>query len=985
MISILIPSGILLAVFWARYFLDRYKSGKHIPLIVPLAFTCLFIPKINLITVNQTYSTAGIRTDDFLVVIMLVTALRESFTYRNKYIKWGLLFLAALSAAALVSMITGIRNGLENNVLFSILSIVRKYEYFAFALVGIYIARKTEIARKTVLKEFTWLSFFHVIIGLMQVAGLCNYAVSGSLGSTQWVTNVAVSTFNGHYEYGHFLCFGVAIYLSAFLRKRKLWMLGMVLVSCVMIWLTESRSSMMAGIFLIVVILLVFAFRKDSSRALRISASAVILAALIAGVLFAAGMIKIGKFNFVNLSEYVDVLKQDIEHGDLRLYAENIRAGIPDKEAASAWISDRSASIRFYKWGAALNGFRQFPLFGYGTGVTQVMDGSYVKMLGEAGIAGLLLWLAMFGFFMKAVWDLRHEATAARSVFWMMLSILIASVFIDMFEASKPMEMLWLAVGLVIGTASTKPGEEEILTRWNAVSTLKKTAPAAAFGGAVLLLYLYRGTGTVSLVQVSAVVLAVYWGWYLLRKRREIPLTVPLLFTCFFLPKLNLLKVSGLSNAGIRADDLLALALLIAAVVRDAGTWKNRYIRRGIEILAVLSAVNLLSLASGLIQGYGNQILLSILMIIRKFEYFAFALIGAYTVRCRKMKDPYRTFMNEFTVMSLLHALLGILQILGKTTYVVSGTDAADFFQGIAVSTFNGYYEYGQFLCFGCAIFLCDFLKRKNGASFVMLILTLGMLVLSKSRSSLIVGVLLIILIVYFPIRSRIPRRRLLIGGLGLIGALAAGLLIATGILGSNPIGRFGTVKPDELAENWNLFVRRGNFPQYVSLLREGVAEMDAIDQLHYLDKITDWSAAVRYLKWFAALDGFRLNPVLGYGTGVTHVMDGNYIKLLAETGIAGTALWLGFYGYFMYAVHKCRRASQLAKALLFIMVSILLNSLLLDMFEASKPMEMMWLMVGGAVVFAKGCDSQVRYREAYRGDLSASVEMTLEGVHLSE
>ena len=113
--------------------------------------------------------------------------------------------------------------------------------------------------------------------------------------------------------------------------------------------------------------------------------------------------------------------------------------------------------------------------------------------------------------------------------------------------------------------------------------------------------------------------------------------------------------------------------------------------------------------------------------------------------------------------------------------------------------------------------------------------------------------------------------------------------------------------------------------------------------------------------------------------------MDWNYIKLLGETGIAGTALWLGFYGYFMHAVYTARRASKLAKALLFVMISILLNSLLLDMFEASKPMEMMWLMVGGAVVFAKGCDSQVRYREAYRGDLSASVEMTLEGVHLSE
>jgi O-antigen ligase len=127
---------------------------------------------------------------------------------------------------------------------------------------------------------------------------------------------------------------------------------------------------------------------------------------------------------------------------------------------------------------------------------------------------------------------------------------------------------------------------------------------------------------------------------------------------------------------------------------------------------------------------------------------------------------------------------------------------------------------------------------------------------------------------------------------------------------------------------------------------------MDAIDLLRYLDKVTDWSAAVRFLKWFAATDGFRLNPVLGYGTGVTHVMDGNYIKLLAETGIAGTALWLGFYGYFMKAVGKFRRRTKLGKALLFIMVSILLNSVLIDMFEASKPMEMLWLMVGGVLAY---------------------------------
>ena len=76
MISILIPSGIMLTVYWARYFLSERKKG--IPWTVPLVFTCLFIPKLNLIGINRTYSTAGIRTDDLLTLALLIVALRDS-------------------------------------------------------------------------------------------------------------------------------------------------------------------------------------------------------------------------------------------------------------------------------------------------------------------------------------------------------------------------------------------------------------------------------------------------------------------------------------------------------------------------------------------------------------------------------------------------------------------------------------------------------------------------------------------------------------------------------------------------------------------------------------------------------------------------------------------------------------------------------------------------------------------------------------------
>ena len=471
MISILIPSGILLAVYWARYFLAEHRKG--IPMTVPLVFTCMFIPKLNLLEVNHTYSTAGIRTDDILTLVLLVIALRDAYTYRNRYIKWGLGFLTALAVSNLASMIVGRAGGYDNSVLFAILSIARKFEYFAFALIGICLARKTEHAERVVLTEFTWMSCFHVIIGLLQVFRLCNVAVSGVVSSRDYI-GFAVSTFNGHYEYGQFLCFAVILYLVCFVRSCRshssgecLFSAGMILVSFIMIWLTKSRSSLVISLFLTVLILL-FSIRKESRPALKIGAFAGVLILALTGILFATGALHIGRFESVNLGKYAESLKNNVENGSLREYIEYRKTGEAEWKLGMQGDMDVSAALRFYKWGAALDGFRQSPVFGYGTGVTHVMDGNYIKLLGETGLAGTLLWLAVYGYFMSSVWSLRKETKPARIVFWMMISVMAASLFIDMFEASKPMEMLWLGVGLAIGAASVKPDEKNCLSGDNA-------------------------------------------------------------------------------------------------------------------------------------------------------------------------------------------------------------------------------------------------------------------------------------------------------------------------------------------------------------------------------------------------------------------------------------------------------------------------------------------------------------------------------------
>ena len=455
MMSILIPTGVFLAAYWVRYFLLTTKYGKKLPLILPLAFTCLFIPKITLLQINPDHSMAGIRTDDILTLVMLLISLRDAYTWKNKKVLIGLGLLLALSVSNFISIFVGRSMGYDNAIPFSILFILRRFEYFAFVLIGIYLARKTEDDGKVALEEFTVVSCIHIIIGLLQVAGVCNYATIGFLDyCPEYWQGFAISTFNGHYEYGQFLCFALAVYLCAFIRTRKIRWLAMLAASLGMLWLTHSRSSLIVGLLVLLAIALFSAWRIQR-RWLRYAVVIAMIVVIVFGTLVGTGVIKIGRFALIDMNEYVEAWNWYMKYGNLKELNRLVRldADTGLGMGYGGYVDD-SAAGRFYKWGCAMDGFRQSPIFGYGTGVTQVADGNYFKLLGEGGLLGTLLWMALFLYYMWTMWSMRQKVIPARSVFYMMFSILLACLFYDMFEASKPMEMLYLAIGLVIGMGS---------------------------------------------------------------------------------------------------------------------------------------------------------------------------------------------------------------------------------------------------------------------------------------------------------------------------------------------------------------------------------------------------------------------------------------------------------------------------------------------------------------------------------------------------
>ena len=107
-------------------------------------------------------------------------------------------------------------------------------------------------------------------------------------------------------------------------------------------------------------------------------------------------------------------------------------------------------------------------------------------------------------------------------------------------------------------------------------------------------------------------------------------------------------------------------------------------------------------------------------------------------------------------------------------------------------------------------------------------------------------------------------------------------------------------------------------------------------------------SYAIRINKWMALIDGTLRNPIFGLGASITkEAADGNYIRILAETGIVGLICWL-------LLVRKIIKNSKnyndsINLIIKYGMYMLVLTAILIDIFESSKIMMFYWFILGCA------------------------------------
>ena len=120
-----------------------------------------------------------------------------------------------------------------------------------------------------------------------------------------------------------------------------------------------------------------------------------------------------------------------------------------------------------------------------------------------------------------------------------------------------------------------------------------------------------------------------------------------------------------------------------------------------------------------------------------------------------------------------------------------------------------------------------------------------------------------------------------------------------------------------------------------------------------------DGSLYQRVSHWMQLIDGWTTSPLIGVGVSVSgNSADGNYIKILVETGIIGLILWCILLKNIYMFLNKEKNW------LLFSYISVLLGSIFIDLFDSSKVIMTLWLLIG--IYFRRSFDKDEENIEKY-------------------
>ena len=395
-------------------------------------------PKINIISIPG--SRTGIRFDDIFFgiyfIFLIKNIIKNGFKYYGKFSNIVKVFIICV-ISFFISNVLGFFNG-NVKIMLSTLHLVRKIQYFLLIFAGYDLAKLLDKEKfEKILKIVIIFHIGFVILSLFKIIPDIGFLID------RISNDRAYSTFSGPYELAGFLLLPVPFLLMNLIKEKKYINLFYIVMCFIGIYLSESRISLLA---FIIIIFITLYFKVIKNKSLKLILPLVVL---ILGILLFINPLhikKLDRFSSVNISSFITTTKDAWNSTNYNFYKEN--GYIYYKQEVTNSTNDLSFAMRISKWTTLIKESLKTPLFGMGLSVAgEAMDGSFVRLFCETGIIGLILWLFLLATIIKESKILKEEDRWIIKM--MILSLIIGSLFIDIFEASKIMMIFWFIIGFL--------------------------------------------------------------------------------------------------------------------------------------------------------------------------------------------------------------------------------------------------------------------------------------------------------------------------------------------------------------------------------------------------------------------------------------------------------------------------------------------------------------------------------------------------------
>lgn len=462
-------------------FLSVFKNSFFWLLLVLVVFIPLY-PKFPLLNIPGTYVAA--RLEDFFMLVVMVFWLLINISKISDYLKQPIyLSFMLFWAIGLLSLISALTIIYFVSPHLGVLHYLRRIEYMSLFIIA---ATSIESLKqvKIILKVFLVVTLVIIFYGFGQqwlnfpVISTTNREFSKGLILFLSPEARVNSTFAGHYDLAAYLTAALIILGSLFFIAKS-WFSKLVIMlvgglSFVLLGMTAARASFIATLLGVA---LTFWLNQKMILIIVLFVLAIAAVGLIPELrhrLVATVTVNLlgGGGPKYNLPEGVvlDPGKRLTEEERIKILEQIIISNEPGSEKISTIASDlvpgepvnptelgvhRSFGIRLnVEWPRALNAFYKNPFLGTGySSISIATDNDLLRSLGEVGLLGTLSFVLILWILFKQMWRFikissGFEKNFIIGVFSSLIAIILTSMYIDLFEASKIAILLWFFLGI---------------------------------------------------------------------------------------------------------------------------------------------------------------------------------------------------------------------------------------------------------------------------------------------------------------------------------------------------------------------------------------------------------------------------------------------------------------------------------------------------------------------------------------------------------